>query len=93
MTKQEKINELQRMTGKGKMACEINLALAGGDIDKAIERMKKSYPGLEVKKWDQVKLDVGLVTVMGLYIIRAASRYPVLTVKVKEETKPKPNCI
>ena len=50
MNKQEKINELQRITGKGKMACEINLALAGGDIDKAIERMKKSYPGLEVKK-------------------------------------------
>jgi len=32
------------------MACEINLALAGRDINKAIELMKKSYPGLEVKK-------------------------------------------
>ena len=50
MNKQEKINELMRITGKGKMACEINLALADGDIDKAIERMKISYPGLEVKK-------------------------------------------
>ena len=50
MTKQEKINELIRRTGKGKMACEINLALAGRDINKAIELMKKSYPGLEVKK-------------------------------------------
>jgi len=27
MNKQEKINELQRITGKGKMACEINMAL------------------------------------------------------------------
>jgi translation elongation factor EF-Ts len=50
MTKQEKINELMRITGKGKMACEISLSLTGGDIDKAIERMKISYPGLEVKK-------------------------------------------
>ena len=50
MNKQEKLNELQRITGKGKMACDIALSLAGGDIDKAIERMKKSYPGLEVKK-------------------------------------------
>jgi len=50
MTKQEKLNELQRITGKGKMACDIALSLTGGDIDKAIERMKKSYPGLEVKK-------------------------------------------
>ena len=50
MTKQEKINELMRITGKGKMACEISLSLTGGDIDKAIERMKISYPGLGVKK-------------------------------------------
>ena len=50
MTKQEKLNELQRITGKGKMACDIALSLAGGDIEKTIERMKKSYPGLEVKK-------------------------------------------
>ena len=49
MTKQEKINELMRITGKGKMACEISLSLTGGDIDKAIERMKISYPGLEIK--------------------------------------------
>jgi len=50
MNKQEKTNELMRITGKGKMACEISLSLAGGDIDKAIERIKISYPGLEVKK-------------------------------------------
>ena len=50
MTKQEKTNELMRITGKGKLACEISLSLTGGDIDKAIERMKISYPGLEVKK-------------------------------------------
>jgi translation elongation factor EF-Ts len=50
MNKVELTNELMRKTGCGKMACEINLALAGGDIDKAIERMKISYPGLEVKK-------------------------------------------
>ena len=49
MTKQEKLNELQRRTGKGKMACDIVLSLTGGDIEKAIERMKKSYPSLEVK--------------------------------------------
>jgi len=50
MTKQEKINELMRMTGCGKMACDIALTLSGGDIEKTIERMKISYPGLEVKK-------------------------------------------
>jgi len=38
-------------------------------------------------------LDVGLVTVTGLYITRAANQSPVLTVKVKDEMKPKPNCI
>ena len=50
MTKQEALTELMRKTGKGKMACEISLSLTGGDINKAIERMKISYPGLEVKK-------------------------------------------
>ena len=50
MNKQEKLNEIMRITGKGKMACEISLSLTGGDINKAIERMKISYPGLEVKK-------------------------------------------
>ena len=50
MNKQEKTNELIRITGKGKMACDIALSLAGGDIEKTIERMKISYPGLEVKK-------------------------------------------
>ena len=50
MNKVELTNELMRITGKGKMACEISLSLTGGDINKAIERMKISYPGLEVKK-------------------------------------------
>ena len=50
MNKQEKINELMRITGKGKMACDIVLSLTGGDMEKAIERMKKSYPSMEVKK-------------------------------------------
>jgi len=50
MNKVELTSELMRITGKGKMACEISLSLTGGDIDKAIERMKISYPGLEVKK-------------------------------------------
>jgi len=50
MTKQEKLNEIMRITGKGKMACEIVLSLTGYNMEDAIERMKKSYPGLEVKK-------------------------------------------
>jgi len=50
MNKQEKLNEIMRITGKGKMACDIALSLAGGDIEKAIERMKSSYPSMEVKK-------------------------------------------
>ena len=50
MNKQEKINELMRITGKGKMACDIVLSLTGGDMEKAIERMKRSYPSMEVKK-------------------------------------------
>ena len=50
MNKIELVNELMRITGKGKMACDIVLSLTGGDMEKAIERMKKSYPGLEVKK-------------------------------------------
>ena len=50
MNKVELTSELMRITGKGKMACEISLSLTGEDIDKAIERMKISYPGLGVKK-------------------------------------------
>ena len=50
MTKQEKINEIMRRTGKGKLACDISLSLSNGDIGKALERMKISYPGLEIKK-------------------------------------------
>ena len=50
MTKQEKTNEIMRITGKGKMACEIALSLSGYDMEKAIKRMKSSYPSMEVKK-------------------------------------------
>ena len=38
------VAELMRITGQGKMACEIPLHLAGGDIKRALERMKKTYP-------------------------------------------------
>jgi len=50
MTKTETANELMRLTGKGKMACDISLSLTGGDIEKAIARMKISYPGLRVNR-------------------------------------------
>ena len=46
----EVAEELMRITGKGRMACEINLSLAGDDIEKAIARMKVSYPGLRVNR-------------------------------------------
>ena len=50
MNKAETVNELMYITGKGKMACDISLSLTGGDIEKAIARMKVSYPGLRVNK-------------------------------------------
>jgi len=50
MTRAETTNELMRLTGKGKMACDISLSLTGGDIEKAIARMKISYPGLRVNR-------------------------------------------
>ena len=50
MNKQETVDELMRLTGKGKMACDISLSLTGGDIEKAIARMKISYPGLRVNR-------------------------------------------
>jgi translation elongation factor EF-Ts len=50
LNKQETVNELMRLTGKGKMACDISLSLTGGDIEKAIARMKVSYPGLRVNR-------------------------------------------
>jgi len=50
MTKPETVNELMRLTGKGKMACDISLSLTGGDIDKAVARMKISYPGLRINR-------------------------------------------
>lgn len=50
MTTEQKVDELVRMTGKGKLACDICLQMSGGDIEKALERMKMSYPSMEVKK-------------------------------------------
>jgi translation elongation factor EF-Ts len=50
MNKAETVNELMYITGKGKMACDISLSLTGGDIEKAIARMKISYPGLRVNR-------------------------------------------
>jgi translation elongation factor EF-Ts len=47
---EETTKELMRLTGKGKMACNISLSLTGGDIEKAIARMKTSYPGLRVNR-------------------------------------------
>jgi translation elongation factor EF-Ts len=50
MNKTEAVNELMYITGKGQMACDINLSLAGGDIEKAIIRMQRSYPGLVLNR-------------------------------------------
>ena len=50
MTKTEMLEELMKRTGKSKMACDIALQLAGNDIDKAIERMKISYPSMGKEK-------------------------------------------
>ena len=47
---EETTKELMRLTGKGKMACDISLSLTGGDIEKAIARMKISYPDLRVNR-------------------------------------------
>jgi translation elongation factor EF-Ts len=44
------VKELKRRTDKGKMACDISLSLSGYDMEKAIKRMKSSYPSMEVKK-------------------------------------------
>ena len=49
MNKEQKLKELMRRTGKGKLACDIALQLAGGDVEKVIERMRVSYPSMEVK--------------------------------------------
>ena len=51
--KQNKIEKLKEMTGKGQMACDIALSLAGGDVDKAYERMLESYPSLRGPDYDQ----------------------------------------
>ena len=48
MDKAKYIKEFVEATGKGKMACDINLTLSHWDIDKAIARMTQSYPSLEV---------------------------------------------
>jgi hypothetical protein len=50
MNKHEKLIEMMRITGKGKMACEICLQLCGYDMEKTLERMQRSYPSMEVKK-------------------------------------------
>jgi len=49
----EKTQKLMRMTGQGKMSCEINLQLCGGSIEKAIERMKRTYPSLVINSLDE----------------------------------------
>lgn len=46
--KQQKVEKLREMTGKGQLACDIALSLAHWDIDAAITRMRVSYPGLVV---------------------------------------------
>jgi len=43
-TKEQKLSYLMTTTGKSKIACDIALQLAGNDIDRAIERMRESYP-------------------------------------------------
>lgn len=48
--KEIRTHELMRRTGKGKLAGQLALALVDNDMDKAIERMKSSYPSMEVKK-------------------------------------------
>lgn len=48
--RQHLVKELMRRTGKGQIACDIALNLAHNDIDKAVARMRISYPGMEVKK-------------------------------------------
>ena len=53
MTKTEMLEELMKRTGKSKMACDIALQLAGNDIDKAIERMRISYPSMKVESNDE----------------------------------------
>ena len=49
MNHEEKVKELMRRTGKGKIACDISLQMAGGDIQEAIKRMRVGYPTMEVK--------------------------------------------
>jgi IS605 OrfB family transposase len=49
VNKAEKLDQLMKRTGKSKMACDIALQLAGNDIEKAIERMRISYPSMKVE--------------------------------------------
>lgn len=49
MNQEEKVEELMRRTGKGKIACTISLQMSGWDIEEAIKRMRISYPQMEVK--------------------------------------------
>lgn len=50
MNKEEKLNEIMRITGKGKMACDICLQLCDYNMEKTLERMQRSYPNMEIKK-------------------------------------------
>jgi len=49
LNNEQKVLEVMRLTGKGKMACEINLSLTDWSIDKAIKRMRVTYPSMIVK--------------------------------------------
>lgn len=44
------VKELMRRTGKGQIACDVALSLAHNDVDKAVARMRISYPSIEVNK-------------------------------------------
>lgn len=49
MNQEQKVKELMRRTGKGKIACGISLGMSNWDIEAAIKRMRVAYPSMEVK--------------------------------------------
>lgn len=49
MNQEEKVKELMRRTGKGKIACTISLQMSNWDINTTIKRMRVAYPSMEVK--------------------------------------------
>lgn len=56
MTKAQKVDELMRITGKGKLACDIALTLAHDSVENALVRMHVSYPrSMKVKQEDASK--------------------------------------